>query len=159
MSDLPFTDPNRDRYFEDYVAGESYTLGSVTIDHDEMFEFAKRYDPQDIHIDKEKAEAGPFKGLIASGWYTGAVTFPLYARHYLSNASSMASPGLDDVRWNAPVRAGDELTMRVTIKETRQSRSKPDRGVVKTHIDIVNQEDVVVMSIDVANMIACRGDG
>ena len=156
MPNLPFTDPNRDRYFEDYTAGETYVLGSVTVDYDEMLEFAKLYDPQNFHIDPERAEAGPFKGLIASGWFTGAKTMPIYARHYLSDASSMASPGLDDVRWNSPVRAGDELTVRVTIKETKKSRSKPDRGVVKTFIEILNQDDVVVMSIDVVNMIACR---
>jgi len=156
MPDRSFTDPDRDRYFEDYEAGETYVLGSVIIDHDEMLEFAKLYDPQEIHIDEEKAGAGPFKGLIASGWFTGAKTMPIYTRHYLSDASSMASPGLDDVRWNAPVRAGDRLTVRVTIKETKRSRSKPDRGVVKTFIEILNQDGLTVMSIDVVNMIACR---
>ena len=156
MADLPFTDPNRTRYFEDYRAGENYVLGSVDIDHDEMLAFAKLYDPQDIHIDAEKADAGPFEGLIASGWYTGAKAMPIYTRHYLSNASSMASPGLDNVKWNSPVRAGDHLTVQVTIKDTKQSRSKPDRGVVKTFLEILNQNNVTVMSIDVVNMVACR---
>ena len=156
MADLPFTDPDRTRYFEDYTAGENYVLVSVTIDHDEMVAFAKLYDPQNIHIDAEKADAGPFNGLIASGWYTGAKAMPIYTRHYLSNASSLASPGLDNVKWNAPVRAGDHLTVQVTIKDTKQSRSKPDRGVVKTFLEILNQDNVTVMSIDVVNMVACR---
>ena len=156
MEDLYFTDPKKARYFEDYKAGEHYVLGSVAIDHEEMLAFAKLYDPQDIHIDTQKADAGPFEGLIASGWFTGAKAMPIYTRHYLSNASSMASPGLENVKWNAPVRAGDHLTVQVTIKETKQSRSKPDRGVVKTLMEILNQEGLIVMSIDVVNMIACR---
>ena len=156
MNDLAFTDPDRKRYFEDYIPGKSYVLGSVTIDSDEMLAFAKLYDPQDIHIDAERANAGPFGGLIASGWFTGAKAMPIYTRHYLSNASSMASPGLENLKWNAPVRAGDILTVKVTIKGTKKSRSKPDRGVVKTFLEIINQDDVAVMTIDVINMIACE---
>ena len=81
---------------------------------------------------------------------------PIYTRHYLSNSSSMASPGIDNLKWNAPVRAGDILTVKVTIKEKKHSRSKPDRGVVKTLLEIINQDDVAVMTIDVVNMIACE---
>ena len=120
------------------------------------FDFAREYDPQDIHIDREKAEAGPFNGLIASGWLTIGLMMKLYAAHYLSNVSSLASPGFDDLRWITPVRAGDTLTVCVSIKEARASRSKPDRGVVKTFIEILNQDEVCVMTMNAVNMIACR---
>lgn len=154
--DLPFTSPDRDRYFEDYIAGTQHVLGAAPVDETEMVDYARAYDPQDIHIDHEKAEAGVFGGVIASGWYTGALMMKLYARHYLSNVSSLSSPGLTDLKWLAPVRGGDVLTTRVNILETRRSASKPDRGIVRTLIEVLNQDDTLVMSIDGVNLIACR---
>ena len=154
--DLPFTSPERDRYFEDYTEGEVYTIGEVVVDGEEMVDFAQRYDPQDMHVDERKAKAGPFKGLIASGWFTGSLIMRLYATRYLSNASSMASPGFDSLNWLVPVRGGDVLTVHATVKEATRSKTRPDRGVVKTFLKVQNQNDIVVMSIDAVNMIACR---
>ncbi len=155
-NELPFTHVHRDRYFEDYIAGEQHILGSAEVEEDAMVEYAKAYDPQDIHIDHEKAQAGVFDGVIASGWYTGALMMKLYAKHYLSNVSSLSSPGLTDLKWLAPVRGGDSLTTRVNILETRRSESKPDRGIVRTLIEVLNQDDTVVMTIDAVNLISCR---
>ena len=154
--DLPFTSPDRDRYLEDYVAGETHLLGSFIMIEAEMVEFSRQFDPQFFHIDKAKAEAGPFKGLIASAWHTSALLMKLYCAHYLSDASSLASPGMDEVRWLVPVRPGDELTVRVTVEGSRTSKSKPDRGVVQTYVEVKNQNDVVVVSMKVVNMIARR---
>ena len=154
--DLPFTSLERERYLEDYTEGAVYVLGEIEVDGKEMVEFAKRFDPQDMHVNEAKAKAGPFKGLIASGWFTGSVFMRLFATHYLSNTSSMASPGFDDLKWNAPVRPGDILKGQVTINEVKRSKSKPDRGVVKTFCEIINQDEVVVMSIRAVNMIASR---
>lgn len=154
--ELPFISPDRDRYLEDYVEGSIYELGKIHVSQEEMVAFAKKFDPQDMHVDDARAKAGPFKGLIASGWFTGSVFMSLYAVHYLSNASSMASPGFEDLKWNAPVRPGDVLTGQVTIREVNRSRSKPDRGVVKTFCEIINQDGEIVMSINAVNMIACR---
>ena len=151
-----FTAADRDRYFEDYRSGEVYDLGEVRVEEDDMLAFARAFDPQDIHIDPEKAQDGPFEGLIASGWYTGSLMMRLFARHFLSNASSLASPGMDELRWLAPVRAGDVLLVRVSVLETRRSVSKPDRGVVKTLIEVLNQDDTTVMTIRAVNMIAVR---
>ncbi len=153
---LPFTAPNKSRYFEDYVEGAVHNLGELEVDGEEMIKFAQRFDPQDIHIDEVKAKAGPFEGLIASGWFTGSLVMTLFATRYLSDASSMASPGFDSLKWLAPVRAGDILTVRATIKEAKLSKSKPDRGVVKSLLEVQNQEDVLVMSIDGVNMIRVR---
>ena len=154
--ELPFTALERERYFEDYTSGAVNTLGEVVVDGEEMLAFAKRFDPQDIHIDEAKAIAGPFNGLIASGWFTGSLVMKLYATRYLSNASSLASPGFDGLKWLAPVRPGDVLTVQATINEAKRSKSKPDRGVVKTFIKVVNQDDTVVMTINAVNIIASR---
>jgi len=147
---------NSERYFEDYTANDILILGEIEVEEEEMISFARSYDPQSIHIDPEKAVAGPFGGLIASGWFTGSLMMRLYAKNFLSEASSIASPGLDELRWHAPVRPGDVLTFRVTTVETRRSRSKPDRGIVKSFTEILNQEKIVVMSIKNVNVILCR---
>ncbi len=154
--DPTFISTDTIRYFEDYEGGAVYTLGQVAAEEEEMVAFARSFDPQFIHTDRDKADAGPFGGLIASGWYTGSLMMRLYAQRFLSEESSIASPGLDDIRWLAPVRPGDNLTVRVTVMETRRSRSKPDRGIVKSLTEISNQEGQLVMSIRNVNVILCR---
>ncbi len=149
-------DKNRDRYFEDYTSNDVDILGKIEVDKEEMISFARSYDPQSIHIDGEKAKGGPFNGLIASGWFTGSLMMRFFAQNFLSEISSIASPGLDEVRWQAPVRPGDVLTFRVTTLETRRSQTKPDRGIVKTFNEILNQDGIVVMSTRGVNVILCR---
>ena len=92
-----FTSPDRDRYFEDYVAGAVYILGEVHIDRDEMVAYSRKYDPQDMHINEEKAVQGPFNGLIANGFYTASLMMRFLARNYLSNASSLGSPDIPGI--------------------------------------------------------------
>lgn len=152
-----FSVPIEERYFEDYVPGFEQVYGTKAVTEPEVLEFARRWDPQDIHTDPEKAARGPFKGLIASGWHTSCLLMQLYAEHYLSKCASMASPGLDELRWRKPVRPGDELRIRVRIRAAERSRSKPDRGMVYTDVDVLNQHDEVVMSVKAMNLLACRG--
>ncbi len=153
---LPFTSPGRDRYFEDYQQGAVHVLGTVTADEDEMLAFARLYDPQDIHVSPGKAAKDPFGAVIASGWYTSGLMMRLYVRHYLSNVSSLSSPGLTDLKWPAPVYAGDELTVRVTVESTRRSRSDPSRGIVQSAVEVTNRDGTVVMTVTGVNFIACR---
>jgi acyl dehydratase len=135
------------RYFEDYTAGHVYELGTVTVSEAEIIDFARQFDPQYFHIDPEKAKSSRFGGIIASGWHTIGVTMRLYVDHYLSHVASLASPGIDEVRWPNPVRPGDILKVRVSILEARPSRSKPDRGVVRARIEAINQRDEQVLSM------------
>lgn len=154
-----FAAPIDERYFEDYLAGETYEYGHLTMTEAEILEFAARFDPQRIHTDKAYAEAGPFAGLIASGWHTAGLAMRLLVDHYLSHCASLASPGLDEIRWPAPTRPGDTLRLRVTIAQTRPSRSKPDRGLIVTHGAVINQDEVVVMTYKAMNMMARRTPG
>lgn len=156
MKASDFSAPHDDRYFEDYVPGSEFVYGSIAVTEAEVVEFAKRYDPQDMHVDPAKAATSPFGGLIASGWHTCAMMMRLYADHYLSPASSIASPGLDELRWTRPVRPGDVLRIRVRILEANRSRSKPDRGMVRTQVEVLNQRGEVVMSIKAINLMLCR---
>ena len=161
LSEADFTVPIGDRYFEDYQAGAVYEYGYATVDTDELLAFAERFDPQPIHVDPEYASTGPFDGLIASGWYTAGIFMRLFADHYLSRVASLASPGIDELRWLTPVRPGDTLRLRTTIAETRRSRSKPDRGLVFTHAELRNADDRSVLSLTAMNMLRLRkpGDG
>jgi acyl dehydratase len=145
-----------ERWFEDYQEGAVHRFGPIAVEEAELLGFARRFDPQSIHTDHEKAAAGPFKGLIASGWHTGGLMMNLYARYYLSECSSIASPGIDELRWPHPVRPGDSLSVRVSILEARPSASKPDRGLVRSLIEVLNQADIVVMSMKAMNMIRRR---
>jgi len=145
------------RYFEDYVPGSVFEYGSITLSQDEIVEFAKRFDPQFIHTDPLAAAQGPFGGLIASGWHTAAVMMRLFVDHYLSHVASMASPGIDELRWLRPVRPGDSLSIRVSILEANRSRSKPDRGMVRSLIEVLNQDCEVVMGLKAMNILRCRG--
>jgi acyl dehydratase len=145
-----------ERYFEDYVPGSVYEFGSLPVTELEIIEFARRFDPQDFHTDPEAAAHGPFGGLIASGWHTGALMMRMFVDGYLSKVSSLGSPGIDELRWPRPVRPGDVLRVRVTVLESKRSRSKPDRGIVWAFSEVLNQKGEVVMSVKAMTLIRCR---
>lgn len=153
-TDLPA--PIDDRWFEDYLPGSVYEFGHVDASEEEIVAFARRYDPQAIHDDPQWAATGPFGGLIASGVHTMALCMRLYVDHYISGVASLASPGLDEVRFPRPVRPGDQLRLRVTVSEARPSRSKPDRGLVHTTVEGLNQDDQVVLSFTAMNFFTRR---
>ena len=153
---MPLAHAIDDRYFEDYVEGDVHRFGSIAVEADEMVAFAKRYDPQTFHSDPEAAKLTPFGGLIASGWHTCGLMMRLYVEHYLTHVASLASPGLDELRWLKPVRAGDVLSVRVTVLKAARSKSKPDRGAVTSLIEVFNQADEAVMTMKVINIIARR---
>jgi len=148
--------PVGSRYCEDYEPGAVHEFGPVVVEEAEVLEFARRYDPQPFHTDPEAAKQGLYGSLIASGWQTCAWMMREFADHYLDSASSLGSPGVDELRWWLPVRPGDTLMVRFTILETKRSRSKPDRGVVRTFIETFNQNQEVVMSLTAVNFVLCR---
>lgn len=131
--------PLQDRFLDDYVPGMLGVFGAEAVSEAEILDFAARFDPQGIHTDTAAAARGPFEGLIASGWHTMALMMRILVRYYLNEAASLASPGVDELRWVRPVRPGDVLSLRCTVVEARLSRSKPDRGLVHTAVEILNQ--------------------
>ena len=147
---------SEDRWFEDYVPGAVHDLGSVVLDEEEVIAFARQFDPQPFHLDKERAEKSAFGGLIASGWHTACLAMRLIVERYLSDVSSEGSPGIDELRWLRPVRPGDQLTVRITNLDARRSRSRPERGIVRSHIETLNQDGEVVMHLTSTIYIRCR---
>ncbi|MGY1710596.1 MaoC family dehydratase [Geodermatophilus sp. SYSU D00758] len=148
-----------ERWFEDYLPGTTTEHGPLRVEADDVVDFGRRFDPQPFHVDAEAAAAGPFGGLIASGWHTCALMMRLFADEYLSPASSLGSPGVDELRWRAPVRPGDELTLRTTVEEARPSRSKPDRGLLRTRVELANGAGDVVLSMVAMNLVRTRPTG
>jgi acyl dehydratase len=151
-----FNIPIYERYFEDYVPGSVYEFGPIAVTEEEIIEFAKRYDPQIFHIDPVAAGKTDFGGLIASGWHTAALVMRLLVDNYISSVASMGSPGAGEVKWPKPVRPGDELYIRVKVLEARRSKSKPDRGVVRSSVEALNQNNEVVMTRTAIGITRCR---
>ena len=151
-----FTTAIDDRYLDDYTEGARYRFGEESVDAEEIMEFARRYDPQSIHTDPAAAADGPFGGLIASGWQTAALMMRLFADNYLTSVASLASPGIDELRWVRPLRPGDRLTLICETTGVRASRSKPDRGVVTTDATLVNQDGEPVLTATAFNMVVRR---
>jgi len=156
MKHSTFTTPIEDRCLEDYVVGSVSEFGSIAVEEGEVIDFARRFDPQVFHTDPEAAKRTFFGGLIASGWHTAGMMMRLLVDHYLPSARSLASPGIDELRWTKPVRPGDELSIRVTVLEANRSHSKPDRGVLHSFIEVLNQDHEVVMTVKAVNFLLCR---
>ena len=147
------------RYWEDIKEGEVVELGSRTLDKERMVAFAREFDPQPFHTDEKAAEASIWGGLIASGWLTGSVLMRIFYDGYLKDTASLGSPGIDELRWLKPVRPGDTLTGRFTVLESVASRSKPDRGIVRSLMEVVNQHGEVVMTTKGVNFVSRRPAG
>lgn len=156
MNNSNFADAPEDRYFEDYVPGSVHEFGSIAVDEQDVLEFGRRYVPLPYHVDKEAAKKSIYGGLIASGWQTAALMMRLYSENYLSTVANLGSPGGDELRWDKPVFPGDELSVRATVLEARRSESRPDRGIVRTFIEVLNQKKEVVMSMKMVNFVRCR---
>ena len=144
------------RYFEDYTPGSVVTYGPIEVDAAEIIEFARRFDPQEFHVDPERAAAGPFGGLVASGWHTASMMMRVLVDRYLSRVASLGSPGVDELRWLAPVRPGDRLWVRITVLEARRSRSKPDRGLVRSLIEVCSEHGDILMTVKAMTLMLCR---
>jgi len=140
--------PPAERYFEDYHVGTVDEFGEVAVTAEDIVAFAARYDPQPMHV-------GPGE-LIASGWHTAAMVMRLFVAHYLSKVATLPSPGIDELRWLRPVRPGDRLRVRVTVTEARPSQTKPDRGIIHSLVEVINQHGEVVMSQRPMNLMRRR---
>ncbi len=133
------------KYFDDFSAGEVIELGSVEVTEREIIEFAREFDPQSFHVDPTAAKDSPFGGLIASGWHTCAMYMRLMVDGMLADSSSQGSPGMEELRWLAPVRPGDMLAARYTVLEVKRSATKPHRGTVTFRSEMLNQDGEVVL--------------
>jgi hypothetical protein len=160
MAGLPMTlsdsaVPIEERYFEDYVPGAVSNMarsGSMR----PKSSICPVLRPQDMHVDPGQRH-GAVLAVDRQRWHTAAMMMRLLADNFLPKAASLASPGIDELRWLHPVRPGDVLRIRVAVLEATRSRSKPDRGMVRTLVEVLNQRGEIVMSLKPMNIIGCRG--
>lgn len=145
------------RHWEDFQVGEVTEVGPVTVSQDEIIEFATRFDPQPFHVDPEAARRSPFGGLIASGWHTTALFMGMFVRAVLLDSVSLGSPGVEEIRWTAPVRPGDTLTGRSTVVDVQPSSKDPGRGTVITENEVFNQDGVLVLRLKARSFFARKG--
>ncbi|WP_404379326.1 MaoC family dehydratase [Caenispirillum salinarum] len=142
--------------FDDFQEGQVFDLGRRALSAEEIKAFARDWDPQPFHTDEAAAAESSFNGLCASGWHTGCVFMRMLVDGLLSRCKSMGSPGLDEVRWLAPVRPGQELAGRVTIGACKESRSKPDRGFISLTGELADAETGAVVYRMVAPVMVGR---
>lgn len=143
-------------YLEDFTAGAEFTSSGITLTDAQIIDFALKFDPQPIHLDTTAAAAGPFGGLIASGFHTASLSFRLFWQTGVLGDASLGSPGFDELRWLKPVRPGDTLHVVVKVLEVRRSSSKPDRGAVKMGYTTLNQHGEPVMTLVAIQLIKAR---
>jgi acyl dehydratase len=143
-------------FFEDLPVGTTLETGTRTLSREEILAFAGDWDPQPFHLDDEAARASPYGGIIASGFHTILVAFNLVLAARDWSQSSIGSPGMDEIRWKAPVYPGDTLRVQAVVVRQTASRSKPDRGFVDLAAEVLNQKDEVVATYQGTHMLRRR---
>ena len=141
------------RYLDDLTPGQRFKSPGLTLTEAEIIDFAWRYDPQSFHLDANAAADSPYGGLIASGFQSLAICFRLFIQSGILAESSLGSPGIDELRWLAPVRPGDTLHSEIEVLEVRPSKSKPDRGIARLKYQAVNQRGEVVLGFIVNHLL------
>src|SRR4051794_17330561 len=122
--------PNMTLTFEDFPPCHFGTFGPRHVTREEMIAFAAEFDPQPMHLDEEAASRSMLKGLSGSGWHLCSVMMRLLFDGFIGRTASLGSPGVSEVRWMAPLRPGDDLTLDVDVVEARVSKSRPETGIV-----------------------------
>ncbi len=133
-------------FFEDFEIGSSQEYGSYLITEAEIIEFASKYDPQPFHLSEEAGKAMIFGGLCASGWHTGSIAMRMTVDNMPENSAGLGAPGLDELRWIKPVFPNDTLHMKSTVLSKKESKSRPELGIVFMHNEVFNQKNELVMS-------------
>ena len=143
-------------FWEDLTVGATMEIGSVTVERDEMLQFANKYDPQPFHLNDEAAAKSIFGRLSASGWHTCAMAMGLMVRNFLNISASLGSPGVEKIKWLRPVYPGDTLKLQARIVESRPLKSRPDVGLARTLWEMFNQDGEQVLLIDAYAMFRRR---
>ena len=143
-------------WWEDFAVGSASELGRHTFSAEEILAFGRQFDPQPYHSDAAAAKASPFGGLIASGWHVCAAGMRMLTEQILGRTHTLGSPGVENVRWLKPVRAGDTIRYSRVVLESRASASRPDVGLVKSRWEAINQDGELVMTMEGWGMFGRR---
>ena len=155
------------KFFDDIRIGDPREFGKHTFTAAEIKRFAQSFDPQPFHLDEEAARRSHFGALCASGWHTTAACMRLIVDYHKRLAAEMTaegeqpakvgpSPGFKNLKWLKPVRPGDSLSMRLTVLDKREPKSRPDLGFVQCRCEVLNQHGEVVLEATYPGMFAKR---
>ena len=143
-------------HWEDVEIGKPNTYGAYTVTKEEIFAFARAYDPQPHHVDEEAAKLSLTKGLCASGWHTCAMFMRILYDGVLKNAASLGASGIEEVKWIKPVRPGHILKARSVCTGKRLMNSRDGVGIAQMKHEILNQDDELLMTMENAQFLAVR---
>src|SRR4029078_6140317 len=144
--------------FEDFPPGHFGTFGPRHVTREEILAFAAEYDPQPMHLDETAANASMLKGLSGSGWHLGSIMMRMLFDGFIGRTASLGSPGVNEMRWLAPLRPGDELTLDVGVAEARISKSRPETGIVTFKGTIRNAAGVVLCEMESPIIVSRRAE-
>lgn len=156
MINSTFKVPIDERYFEHYLPCSIYEFGSIVVGQNEVLEFSKLYDPYIFDSGLEASSEARNGAVVASGLHTVTMGMRLFADFYISHAAVVGPPSIDEIRWLKAVHPGDELSIRVTIRGRKLTGSKPGKGLVRSYVEIMNQNREVVATLKVKNVLPCR---
>ncbi|HEX2654634.1 MAG TPA: MaoC family dehydratase [Xanthobacteraceae bacterium] len=142
--------------WDDFVVGSVTEYGPRLVTREEIIAFASEFDAQPMHLDEEAARGTLLGGLAASGWHICALLMRMIVDGFIGHSTSMGAPGVEEVKWLAPLRPGDQITVRCTVLETRGSKSRPDMGFVKFLFEVFNQTEARVMQLTTTLMFGRR---
>jgi acyl dehydratase len=145
----------KEHYFNDLKVGDRFKSESLNVTEKQLIEFAHKFDPQMFHLSRKSAERSIFKGLIASGWHTAAMTMRLFVQT-LNFAEGAIGLGVDELRWPHVVRPGDVLTVETEIVDLRPSRSRPNHGIIRLRNVTTNQRGEIVQTMLASAMVPRR---
>lgn len=156
MQDVCSRSQDAKLYFEDFALGQPVAFGRTVVTKDEIVAFATVFDPQPLHLDEDAARSSVIGRLCASGWHSCAILMRMLTDELLNKASSLGSPGMEEVKFLKPVFPGDALSARYTCLERRELKSRPDVGVCRMLFEMLNQRGDVVLSWDTSQFFATR---
>lgn len=145
------------RFYEDLAVGETDEFGAYDVTKEEIIEFGEKYDPQPFHTDEAAAKDSVFGELVASGWQTGSICMRLIADNR-DSVATLAGIGLDDLRWHAPLAAGDTLHVRIEVVDKRPEDGRDDRGYVTLSVEGYDQTDELLISYEATTLVERRDE-
>jgi acyl dehydratase len=143
-------------HYEDFAVGETFDLGTYEVTAQEIKAFAREFDPQFFHLDDERAKSSVLGGLSASGWHSCGILMRLMVDGYLGRTAGMGSPGVEEVKWLRPIYAGETLQGRMTVLSKRQSKTRPEMGLVTMHWEAQSTQGEAKLDMTGINLIKVR---
>jgi acyl dehydratase len=143
--------------FEDFPPGHFGSFGPRHVTREEIIAFAAEFDPQPMHLDEEAAKATMLKGLSGSGWHLCSIMMRMMFDGYIGRTASLGSPGVNELRWLAPLRPGDDLMVDIEVTEARVSKSRPETGIVTFKGMVRNAANVALCEIITPIIVKRRG--